>query len=165
MFLLPLGIVSYPGAISWLTINHGHYYQYPVYEGVMGGVFFASYACLRYFKNDKGQSVAERGIDEVKVTQKKKSGLRVLALVGIVNTLMLILFSIPVQFFALHADPWPQDVVKRSYLTDGFCGPGTTYACPGPAIPIPRPDSAHVSTDGKLVVPAGTELPPPPEAP
>lgn len=65
-------------------------------------------------------------------------------------------YKVPMARFGLYSSPWPEDITRRSYLTDGFCGAGaeearTNYSCPGPAIPIPRPDSANVGRDGKLV--------------
>jgi hypothetical protein len=151
MFFARLGFFVYPSAISWLTLFHGHYYQFPIYEAVFAGTLFGSFACIRYFKNDRGQSVAERGLERVRVSPPKKTWLRFFALSGLCNVCFIVFFNIPMNFFALHASAWPQDIMKRSYLTNGFCGPTTSYACPGPAIPIPRPDSAHIGPDGGLV--------------
>ncbi|HEX9684078.1 MAG TPA: spirocyclase AveC family protein [Acidimicrobiales bacterium] len=148
-----LGIYTYAGAIDWLTLFSGHYYQFPIYEVVLAGGMFAAFACLRYFQNDKGQTVAERGIDEIQTSTRNKSWLRFLATVGIVNVLMLATYNLPMQWFGTHADPWPEDITSRSYLTNGLCGPGTTYSCPGPGVPIPRPDSLHLSPSGELVDP------------
>lgn len=147
---LRLGFWGYPGSISWLTLFHGHYYQFPIAEIVIWGSTWTGLACLRYFKNDKGQTLAERGIERVAGSPAQKSGLKLLALIGITNTLLFACYSIPIQFFALHADPWPQDFVNRSYMLDGLCGPGTDYSCSGPGVPIPRPDSAHLDPDGQL---------------
>jgi hypothetical protein len=145
-----LGWFAYPGSISWLTIFHGHYYQFPIYEPILFGACWTAFACLRYFRDDKGRTLAERGIDELRATPRQKSGLRLLALVGALNAILLVGYEVPIQWFALHADEWPQDIVKRSYLTDGLCGPGTDYACSGPGVPVPRPDSAHLGPDGRL---------------
>jgi hypothetical protein len=151
--LLPLGVISYPGTISWMAINHGHYYQYPVYEALLTGPLFGACACLRYFRNDKGESFPERASQAIKVSGRAKTGVRFLALVGAVNVIYILAFNLPIQFFAMQSSPWPRDVTKRSYLMDGLCGEGTNYACPGPRIPIPRPDSLHVNPDGSLVAP------------
>ena len=150
-FFMRLGFWSYPGSISWLTIFPGHYYQLPLHEVILWSATLTAYACLRYYKNDKGQTWAERGVDEVRGSERKKTGLRFLALTGMCNVIMIVCFDIPVQVFAAHQSAWPEDVVKRSYLTDGFCGPGTTYHCFGPGVPIPRRDSARIGSDGTLV--------------
>jgi hypothetical protein len=154
-----LGIYTYAGSIRWLTLFSGHYYQFPIYEVVFAGGMFTAFACVRYFQNDKGLSVAERGVDELRVSRRARTSLRFLAIVGIINVLMLVTYNLPMQWFGTHADPWPEDITKRSYLTNGICGPGTEYACSGPAVPIPRPDSAHLTPDGELRVPNGTDLP------
>jgi hypothetical protein len=46
--------------------------------------------------------------------------------------------------------------VKRSYLTNSLCGPGTDYACYQEGVPIPRGSSSiHIAPDGTSVVPEG----------
>ncbi len=144
------GIYFYPGAIRSLSIFPGRYYQFPVYEVFLFGGSWAAWGCLRYFRDDKGRTVAERGIDDMRATPRQKTWLRFLALVGIVNVLYL-WCNVGWQLFALHADAWPKDITSRSYMTDGLCGPGTTYACPGPDVPINRPDSDHIDPLGRLV--------------
>ena len=79
--------------------------------------------------------------------------LRFLALVGATQVIFLS-YNISLSWFALHNDPWPQDVQRRSYFTQRIAGPGTDYAPPGPGVPTPRRNSAHVSPDGRPVVPA-----------
>lgn len=151
------GFWAYPGAVDWLTVFRGEYYQFPIYEPFLfGGVLWTGWTCVRYFKNDKGQTIAERGIDEVRASPRQKTVLRFLALVGITNSLYFAGYNFPIQIFAAHGGPWPEEIQNRSYLRDGFCGEGTTYKCWGPSVPIPRPDSSHVSPDGKLI-PASTD--------
>jgi hypothetical protein len=72
-----------------------------------------------------------------------------LALAGAINATFL-LYNVPAAISGLYASPWPEDITRRSYFTNGICGSGTTYACSGPAIPIPRPDSLHVTPNGEL---------------
>lgn len=150
-----LGLYAFGGSISWLTLFHGHYYQFPIYEALFFGATWTALACVRYFRNDKGETVVERGIDTVAAPRRQKTWLRFLALLGIGNVAWLGLYDIPIQIFALHADAWPEDITSRSYLLDGLCGPDTGYACPGPEVPIPRPDSAHLDEDGHVVDPGG----------
>ena len=157
---LRLGIYTYAGAIEWLTFFSGRYYQFPIYEVVLAGAMFGAFGALRYFLNDRGMTVAERGVDELRVSHRAKLGVRFLAVVGIVNVLMFVTYNLPMQWFAIHADAWPEDITERSYLTNGICGPETDYACSGPDIPIPRPDSVHISPDGQLVIPEGTTFTP-----
>jgi hypothetical protein len=148
---------AYPGAarsgvLGWFTLFKGTYYQYPVYvEGLFGAILMATFALVRYHKNDKGESWAERGASDLKLQQGPKTAVRFLALCGIVNVIYLGTYFIPWNVFSLNSDPWPKSIVDRSYLVGGNrCGPNTTYACPGPNIPIPRPHSVHVGPDGQL---------------
>lgn len=148
--MLISGIATYPGGISWLTLFHGHYYQFPLNQWIFFSAVWAGWACLRYFRDDKGHTIAERGIDEVRVSGARRTGLRLLALIGACNTIMVLCYSLPNAVFGLYASPWPDDVTSRSYFSY-LCGPETRFACPGPQIPIPRPDSDHVGPDGRLV--------------
>jgi hypothetical protein len=137
---------------SWMTIGKGHYYQFPLYEPVLFGGLWTTWACLRFYRSDTGLTVAERGLDRLTVTPRARSLIRILALWGLFNAVFFV-FDIPYTISGLYQHTWPNDVISRSYLTDGLCGPGTTYACPGGAIPIPRAQSSHVSPDGQLVKP------------
>jgi hypothetical protein len=149
-FLLQ-GLYTFPGAISWLTLFHGHYYQFPIYEPVLIGLYIGAFACVRYFTDDKGRTVAERGIDQVRASPRQKTWFRLFAIAGILNVIFL-LSNISVGLIdGLYGSAWPKDIVSRSYLTNGLCGPGTDYACPSPSIPIPLRGSSHIGPDGKLV--------------
>jgi hypothetical protein len=153
---LRTGVYHYGGSIRSVTLFAGHYYQFPLYEAVLAALFFSVWAALRFFKNDKGQSVAERGIDEVRATAKQRTGLRLLALIGVLNTSAFFFISVPYNWLGTHADNFPEDVLNRSYLTNMMCGPGTDYACPGRRVPIVvGRDSAHATPQGTLVAPKG----------
>jgi hypothetical protein len=151
IIFIRFGIYAYPGGISGITLWHGHYYQLPLNEVALMSLVFTGWASLRYFRNDKGQTFAERGADQLQLSPRRRSAVRFLALLGAANVVMLGLFMIPMQWFALHAGAWPQDIVDRSYLSNNMCGPRTTYACPGPDVPINRPGSDHVDPAGEVV--------------
>ena len=149
------GLWTYPGAIEGLTIFHGHYYQFPLYEALLAGFWWGGFALFRYYRNDRGESIAERGVEQLRVGARAKTSIRLLAIIGAMNAIAMVTYTIPIQAFALNSDPWPQDHLDRSYLTDQLCGPGTSYACTGPKVPNPRPGSSHINPDGKLVTPDG----------
>jgi hypothetical protein len=136
-----------------LTLFYGHYYQFPIYETLLLSLPMTAVTCLRYFKNDRGQTLVERGLHDVGGSGLKRTAIRFLALVAATNVIFLGLYNIPMQWFAMRTTAPVQDIVDRSYLLNGICGPGTTYACPGKDIPIPRPESAHVDPQGQLVKP------------
>lgn len=155
-----LGLYTWPGAIEELTLFHGKYYQYPLNESFFWGTAWTAMAAIRYFRNDKGETIAERGASELRVGGPRHTCVRYLALVGVGFTTYFVLYTIPqAGFFSSHQDEWPADIQKRSYFTNHLCGPGTTMACPGPSVPIPRRESAHLDTEGRVVVPPGTKPP------
>lgn len=149
--LMRFGFWSYAGPISALTINHGHYYQYPVYVGVCTGAVCAAWAALRYFKDDRGHTIAERGVEDMRLTPKRKTFVRFLALAGAAHLALLLTYNLPLAILGLYGSGWPKDIQSRSYLTNGMCGPGTSYACSGPGTPIPRRGSPHLAPNGELV--------------
>jgi hypothetical protein len=161
-----LGFYSYPGALKGWTLFYGTPYAFPIYESIIWGTCWGLLASVRYFKNDKGESVVERGIDEVKFgSSKRKALVRFLALYGIVNFLFFFAYNWPMQLFTLHSGAWPKSIVERSYFTNGICGPETNTLCVGgPHVPIVTRGSAHLTQDGKLVYPTGVQPPLPVKA-
>lgn len=160
LVMMPLGAYHYGGAHEPM-IFAGTYHQFPIWEAVFAGALFTGLAALRYFRNDKGETLAERGLDKLAVSQRRKTWLRFLAFVGATQAIMLATYNIPVAtFIGAHTAAWPQSIQKRSYFTSRLCGAGTDRMCPGPGVPNDRgSDGAHLSPTGELVIPRGTELP------
>jgi hypothetical protein len=100
--------------------------------------------------NGRGETVPERGLADLHLSARASAWLRLLACMGVMNATLFVTYSVPIQWFAIHASAWPAEIMARSYLTDDICGPGTTYTCPGGAIPIPTTTSLHVAPDGTL---------------
>jgi hypothetical protein len=154
------GAYQYGSTISGLTISSGHWYQFPIYESLWVAVLWTMWSSVRYFRNDQGQTLIERGIDEVRVSARTKTALRFVALVGVLNVIYLAGYILPMQFFTLKSGPWPADTQTRSYFTNGLCGEGTTFACGVDNGPIPSgTNSIHLDPNGRLVVPEGASLP------
>lgn len=156
------GLYSYGGHINEVTLFPSHRYAFPIYEAVLWGITWGTYASLRYFRNDKGEMVAERGLSEVKASPRRKQWLRFLALLGAVNLGMLVLYNLPYQATGLWADSIPRDVTKRSYMTSGVCGIGTDRACiPSSRLPYTTKESqAHFTPTGEIVAPDGVPVEP-----
>ena len=149
LIFMPLGFYTIPGADPAWSINDGTYYQFPLYHAMFFGAWCAGATALRFFTNDKDQTLVERGIDRVPVKPRTQTLLRFLALLA--ATIVLNgLYFLPIQYFAIKSGPWPQAVTETSYFRSNICGEGTGYACPGPAIPIPRENSLHVTPEGTL---------------
>lgn len=146
-----LGFWTYPGAIKELTIFAGHYYQFPLYEPLLFGATWTGFTCLRYFRNDRGQSSVERGSEELRTGQGRRTFLRFLALAGACNAIFIVTYDLPINIIAVNGSAWPDDIKNRSYLTDHLCGLGTDAACPGETIPFPHHGSDYVGVTGDLV--------------
>jgi len=160
LFLMPMGLFTYPGAIRSLSLFPGTYHQYPIYEGLLWGGVQAGFCSLRYFTDDRGRTFVERGLESVRGGAVKRESMRFLAIFAAVSLFFFVFYTIPAQWLAMHAGPWPEDIQKRSYFTMGICGEGTGRLCPHPSLPIDRGvTSAFIGPDGKVVVPEGTELP------
>lgn len=148
-----LGIYVMPSAEPHITIFAGHYYQLPLYETLASASWITLLGAARYFRNDKGETLAERGLSTLKATPVRETILRVLAITGMTAAIQFVTFA-PWFLVSLKGPAWPADVVNRSYLTTQICGPGTDYLCPGPNNPIPRnTNSTHLTPSGQLVVP------------
>jgi hypothetical protein len=164
-FYMRLGMYFYTQVWKPATLWYGHYYQFPLYESITLGVAWASFACILYFVNDKGETVAERGLERLKVSRRQATTVRALALIGIVNAGYFVFYNVPNIFATMHASPWIEDHLKRSYVTNHVCGDETEFACDGGPVPTGAPSgsmggkSIHLDPDGRLVVPPGVELP------
>jgi hypothetical protein len=157
--MLPFGLYTYPGAIRAVSFGAGTYHQWPIYEGLMWGGVQASLCCLRFFTDDRGRTVVERGLDHVRGGFARQQLTRFLAIFGAVSASFFVFYILPAQWVAMHADPWPADHLKRSYFNGGICGDGTNVPCPDPALPIPTKRSGFIDTHGNLVLPDGAQLP------
>jgi hypothetical protein len=148
---LRLGLYAYPTGIPGLTLFPGHHYQFPMEELVYFCVFWTALAWLRYSKDDKGLTFAERGIDSVNVSPKKRTLMRQLAIIGTINVMIFTLYNVPWAITTMVGRSWPADLVNRSYLTNTLCGAGSDYACPSRDLPIPHGRSSYVNNNGELV--------------
>jgi len=138
VFLIRFQMWSYPLAIRELSIFGGTRFQFPVYESFLFGTCWAATAGLRYFRDDKGRSVVERGALANSPNKTKSTIVRLLAVTGFVHLTYLI-YSILFSWAAVYGGPYPEGY--PSWMLNGMCGPGTEYVCQGPNEPIPVPGS------------------------
>ncbi len=135
---LRMGLYSYVGAFQDWSVFGGHYYQFPVYIGVITAFFFLGVTWIIHFRDDKGFCFAERGVDKLKLSPGISTFLRFLALVGVMNVITLGTYFIPVQWMYTHGDAIPSDT--PGYLHNNLCGEKAGFPCPGKGVPIPRRD-------------------------
>jgi hypothetical protein len=121
--MMRLGLFQYGGGIRSLTIFYGHYYQFPLYEAFWFPFVLTIWASIRFNLNDNGHTLAESGIDQIRIGGKQRTTLRFLALAGLFNATFLVCYEAPLAVIQIKSSVWPQDIQRRSYLTDDICGP------------------------------------------
>jgi hypothetical protein len=147
------GIYVYGGSIKGATILAGHYYQFPLYEAIFWPLVWTSLICIRYFRDDKGQSMFERGLDRVHVGTRTKALFTMLALLAAMDCVAFGFYNLPYAVFSVFRPAsWPEDIQKRSYFTNGVCGPRTQFACPSPQLPVDRQGTIlHIDPEGRVI--------------
>lgn len=153
-----MGSHHYGSSIRAVTLNAGHYYGFPVYQGITASLLYTTWGALRFFRDDRGQSFAERGLERLRFARSSTEWIRLFAVSGAITAIFFAFYHVPNAMLAERGAAWPQDVQKRSYFTTGVCGPGTDVACPDPRVPFPRGKSSwRIAPDGSVVVPDGSK--------
>lgn len=157
---MPLGIYEYPGGHWSMFANT--YHKYPLNETFTIGAVFTAMAALKYFRDDRGLTVIERGVTKLGLSPRKTLALRMLAVIGFVNLAMFLFYNVPNTAIGFNSTTWPADLQKRSYFLDGICGVGTDRACPGGSNPGITDTSVWPNVNGGVTVPdPGKPLPSP----
>ena len=143
---MPMGSWEYPG--GHIKIFADTYHAYPLNEALTTGAIFTMFACIKYFTNDRGQSLAERGAERLGGGPIRVTTVRMLAVTGLVTLAMTIGYTLPNTWFGAHSTAWNQDIQKRSYLTY-TCGEGPGVACPAPDVPLLRNDNGDKGANGR----------------
>ena len=136
--MISFQLMAYLSTVPALSLCAGTLYQFPLYEAVFFGGVVGFSGAMMYFKDDRGLTWAERGVDKLRIARSRggRTLLRWLAMMGLLHTVMFFFYSVPMQLFAVNGGPFPKDV--PSYLLNGVCGAGTPYACASPLSAIPR---------------------------
>jgi hypothetical protein len=132
-FWVRTSLYAYSGAVESVSLWGGQRYQFPLYESLLWGSVWASVACLRYFRDDYGRSAVERGADQLAVSERRRTALRALALIGFAN-LVFVGYNVSINAIGLQNGATPAGY--PTYLRNEMCGEGTPYACPDPTLPI-----------------------------
>jgi hypothetical protein len=114
--------------VGRFSVFDGHWYQYPLYEPILMGFFWALLTFVAHFRDDRDLTVAEQGLEAYPENSQGRGIRRFLAIEGLLVVLYVFAFLVPSQLFVLHADTLPRDA--PSYLQGGSCG--TQHPCPVP---------------------------------
>jgi Spirocyclase AveC-like len=154
LIIMPLGFYNYAG--GHLALFPNAYNRFPLHEAPIAGALWTGCAALRYFKDDTGLTVVERGMDKLRIGNARRNWMRFLAICGMVNVLYMLCYNLPNAFIGANSHALPRDLLSRSYFLDGTCGPGTDRACPGPGTPLSRGGtSPYLTLHGGLGLPKG----------
>lgn len=159
------GIYAYPGSIRAVSLWAGHWYQFPIYEALLFGGWVGTTSVLLYFKDDKGRTWVERGVEKIDLCRNSnvlQTMVRLVALIGFCNIVEIIVYVLPMPLLTANADPFPEDLPAFFTVGAGMCGPGTGLACARPDLPIMRRNdldkfsgSPRVSEEQRLQGPVG----------
>ncbi len=138
------GFYAYAAAPRFGTLWAGTPHQLPVYTVVLMSAHYTMLGMLRLYRNDRGESWAERGISELHIGNSGKTLIRYLALVGFCNMSYFFIYMMPYNWMALQSDTMPK---FPSYMRVDICGKGTPYACPSREVPIPSIHSLAIAPD------------------
>ncbi len=123
------GIFAYVAVYKPLSLWAGTADQFPLYESTGIAAVATGLVILRYFRDDHGQSFAEKGVQKLSAPPPAKRFLSFLALVGAIQIIVLVGFQGDYQWFALKANSFAK---YPSYQLLDICGQGTPYPCAAP---------------------------------
>lgn len=141
---LRLEVMQWPGAPRTGTLFAGRPYQFPLIESLFVPSLLFGFTALRYFRDDNGRSFVERGTETLRLPDRARRGVALLAVIGFLHVWVNVAYNLPVQMMAMKADTFP---ALPSYMRDGICGDGTEFACPGSEVPVPHRGSLHIGPD------------------
>lgn len=153
----PLGFYTMPGG-HW-AIFPNSYNKFPFHEVIVGGAWWACWPVLVWFRNDRGETIVERGVGEMTGSLRKKTTLRLLALVAFCQLGYLVTYNLPIMMlWAPNPGTWPKAVQEKSYFTGHMCGQEVNRLCPGQGIPLLT--DSWVDNQGRLQGPKASAFQP-----
>jgi Spirocyclase AveC-like len=131
-------VYAFGGVIRALSLWPGTVYQFPLYEPFFVAALLTLVAAMRYFRNADGVMPYERGLQRLNISDRLRTAVRVLAIIGFINVVGL-LAHVPLNIIGLHVSTYPAEY--PSYLRNDVCGGNSGYECPGNGNPIPLRDT------------------------
>lgn len=101
-------LYSYARCWAPLTLDDGSQYQWPLYEGLISGVYSAGFLYVRWSWKEKGTSFVDAGIDRLGLSGRSRTTVLLLAVVG---------FSAVWAFVAWFA-PWSWQSTSANAISE-----------------------------------------------
>lgn len=146
-----------PNALAML----GSVHKYPLAQASAGSIIFGALTLARVSRDDRGDSVFERGLGHLR--PRRRTVVSLLATVAFLQSL-LIVGDLHAILLGPYSSPWPKDA--PAHIVNGMCDAGgftgTRYGpCPGSS--GYRAPVRHLPSAGRTVVNtgAGTSSPAP----
>ena len=137
-------IFAYVAVYSPLSFWAGTPDQFPIYESTGIAAVGTGAVLMRYFRDDHGHSVFERGVQRLRLPAPAKRLMSFLAIVAGLHLITFIGFYGQYQWFALKADSFAK---YPSYQLQEICGKGTPYACPTAEVPMAKRGSLAITPE------------------
>jgi hypothetical protein len=134
--LLPLGVYQMSGFTPFEFLgNHNAMKNF-----VFFGLAFTASSLVRYYRNDRGQTIVERGAERITSTRMANTA-RFLSVFAFVQLLMFFLYHFPVALWTLAEKdaPWQDSMIENTWMNNGICGAATPRLCPGQMEPLDAP--------------------------
>ena len=125
---MPQQLFTTAGGVGQLTLD-SHANRFALSEAVLWGAAWAAISCVRYFTDDRGRTIAERGLDRLRIRPAQRGLVRFLAVLGLCQVLYVGLYTVPSAVVGAQHRTWPHAISDMSYLTDHICGVGTSRRC------------------------------------
>lgn len=129
--LLPLNLWTFPGTPMSVSIG-GEAFRYPFApEILVFGLWIGTIASVRIFRDDRGRSLVERGLD--RHTPRVRVAITLAALYGVVQVATWGQSTAPMWVLGFNQQQWP---ALPAHVQNGLCdSPGVTGTrfgtCPG----------------------------------
>ena len=97
-------LYSYARTVKALTLWSGQYYQWPLYEGLLGACGATVFLYVRWRWQTGGRSFLDAGIERLRVAERTRRGILLLAVIGFSGATWFVLWFAPWALQSLGAD-------------------------------------------------------------
>ena len=132
-------LFNYASTVPELTIWAGEIHQFPIYEMMSWCACLTAWSAVYYFRDDKGETFAERGLSTLSLPGERiRTFARLLIIMGFCHTMFLFLYNIPYLYWSTKGAAYPP---YAEYKIGGLCGPDTNFDCPDLHVPLVKKQS------------------------